>query len=379
MASNGTMGLLPGQSAPLTTITATDQSGLVLIATALGLAFALVSMLIRVYIQLGLRSAADTAVVLSMVFYIFQASATFVGTSKGFGKTIEDIPQNQLVPMQKATYSSEILYIITIWLTKCSVAFLFVRLSPDRWHTMTSYIILGISTIFMFISVLIVSLRCEISQPWIFIEAQCPHVFARWQTVAGMDIITEVALFSTSIFLVKNLQLSLQKKLIVVLAFGLRLPMIAPIILRLDSIFSTVHSQDPTLEGTMSLVYTQIELSYAIIAATTPCLRPFMKALNTNYGAPASIKSSPNSTEAYSLNSVSKRGRATKTTQLSNPGKVNNGLDDMPALRWDRSTHHASVVSGDQQSIQSHDSKQMIISKNTQWTVDYGNGQGRDV
>jgi hypothetical protein len=58
---------------------------------------------------------------------------------------------------------------------------------------------------------------------------------------------------------------------------------------------------------------------------------------------------------------------------------VNNGLDDMPALRWDRSTHHASVVSGDQQSIQSHDSKQMIISKNTQWTVDYGNGQGRDV
>lgn len=58
---------------------------------------------------------------------------------------------------------------------------------------------------------------------------------------------------------------------------------------------------------------------------------------------------------------------------------MNNGLDGMPVLRWDKSAHHASVMSSDQQSIQSHDSKQMIISKNTQWTVDFGSGQGREV
>ncbi|KAH6721030.1 hypothetical protein BKA61DRAFT_699310 [Leptodontidium sp. MPI-SDFR-AT-0119] len=378
MASNGTIELLPGQSAPLTIITSTDQSGVVLIVTAIGLAFAFVSMLIRVYIQLGLRTTADIAVVLSMVFYIFQATATFIGTSKGFGKTIDDIPENQLIPLQKAIYASEILYIITIWLTKCSVAFLFIRLSPDRRHTLASYTILGASTIFMFISVLIVSLRCELSQPWIFVESKCPHLFARWQTVAGMDIATELALFSTSIYLVKNLQLSLQKKCLVVLAFGLRLPMIAPTILRLDSILSTLHSTDPTLKGTMSQIYTQIELSYAIIAATTPCLRPFMKALSTHYGAPASITSTPNNTHIYSLNSVSKRSK-TAATQLSNHSRMNNGLDGMPVLRWDKSAHHASVMSSDQQSIQSHDSKQMIISKNTQWTVDFGSGQGREV
>ncbi len=89
---------------------------------------------------------------------------------------------------------------------------------------------------------MIVALRCDLTHPWIFVEAhQCSHIvseirhnnycalanklqFARWQTVAGMDIITELALFSTSIYLVKNLQLSLKKKSLVVLAFGLRLP-----------------------------------------------------------------------------------------------------------------------------------------------------------
>lgn len=159
--------------------------------------------------------------------------------------------------------------------------------------------------------------------------------------------------------------------------------MIAPTILRLDSIFDTFRSTDPTLRGALSQVYTQIELSYAIIAATLPCFRPFMKALSTHYGAPSPMKftpkSTPTNTHAYSLNSVSKRSKMTGSREWSSKGKTKTGLDDVPVLRWDGSAHHASVVSGDQRSIQSHDSKQMIISKNTQWTVDFGDGLGKDV
>ena len=44
--------LLPGQSPPLTVITSTDQRGVVLIATALGLVFGLISLLIRIFIRL---------------------------------------------------------------------------------------------------------------------------------------------------------------------------------------------------------------------------------------------------------------------------------------------------------------------------------------
>jgi len=54
MDSNSTT-LLPGQSAPIAIITATDQSGIVLIATALALAVALTSLLMRVYMQLQIR------------------------------------------------------------------------------------------------------------------------------------------------------------------------------------------------------------------------------------------------------------------------------------------------------------------------------------
>jgi hypothetical protein len=131
-------------------------------------------------------------------------------------------------------------------------------------------------------------------------------------------------------------------------------------------------SSDPTIHGAVGAsVSTQIQLSYAIVAATTPCLRPFMSALSTNYGAPAQPKkSSPSqSGNEYSLNSISntsRLGRIAKGKQLS-----------VPTTRWDATEHHASVVSGDQFSIGSHDSKKMIISKNTEWAVEYEGERAR--
>jgi hypothetical protein len=73
MASNETTQLLPGQSAPLTIITPTNHSGIVLITTALCLAFALVSMLIRVFIRLDFRNqvARDDVIALTAMVSFF--------------------------------------------------------------------------------------------------------------------------------------------------------------------------------------------------------------------------------------------------------------------------------------------------------------------
>jgi hypothetical protein len=45
----------------------------------------------------------------------------------------------------------------------------------------------------------------------------------RWEIETAFDIITELAIFSASIYLVQGLQLSLSKKGTVILAFGFRL------------------------------------------------------------------------------------------------------------------------------------------------------------
>jgi hypothetical protein len=53
MAAPAAPSLLPGQSPPLMVISSTDKGGVIIIATALGLAFVLVSLLIRAYVRYG--------------------------------------------------------------------------------------------------------------------------------------------------------------------------------------------------------------------------------------------------------------------------------------------------------------------------------------
>lgn len=99
-----------------------------------------------------------------------------------------------------------------------------------------------------------------------------------------MDVLTEIALFIGGIWLVRDLQLSWRTKSVVVVAYGLRLPVVLAAAVRLYYLHQSLYSDDASLHGILAAVCTQIELSYAVIATTMPCLKPFMSALNTQYG-----------------------------------------------------------------------------------------------
>lgn len=99
-----------------------------------------------------------------------------------------------------------------------------------------------------------------------------------------------------------------------------------------------------------------------------------MSALSTNYGAPAPMKPSPAATQTgrsdneYSLAAFSRISGIEQADDRRENGTA-------PTNRWDKTEHHTAVAAGDQNSMDSHESKQMIISKNTEWGVAY---QGRD-
>ncbi|KAI9052340.1 hypothetical protein LZ554_003690 [Drepanopeziza brunnea f. sp. 'monogermtubi'] len=394
MASNGSRELLPGQSAPLAIVSASDQGGIVVIATALGLAlglaFALVSILVRVYISRGIRSAADIAVATAMVFSILQASAVFFSVSHGFGEAIDDIPFNSWVQAEMAIYISEILYIITLCTTKCSVALLFTLLSPDRGHKIASNAILAVSTLSMLISVLMVAIRCDIAHPYMVSQQTCPNLFSRWQAIAGMDITTEICLFSISVCMINSLRLPLEKKAMVVLAFGLRLLIIVPAIFHLVSIPAVLNSPDSnTKSAPLTVIYMQIELSGAIIAATTPCLRPFTRALRARarLGAPASAPKSSLGSSGCGMSTWShpdpERGRQHARgdpRRLMTPsegrgrGRGGSSWLQCPATRWDHTEHHAVVVAGHGRGSRAaprSECGRMVIEKESRWAVDF--------
>ncbi len=162
----------------------------------------------------------------------------------------------------------------------------------------------------------------------------------------------------------------------------------------------------------MVTVCGQIQICYAVVAMTIPCLRPFMSALNTHYGGPtesrtpggtrlgsklsritgksnkSSNKSKTDREEAgsYALGNLSTVAAATANLKSSDPIQsepVSPGLPGLPS-RWDRSEHrseHRSSVASrsnrkssigyDAHSTQSNDSQRIIISKNIEWQVEF--------
>lgn len=148
---------------------------------------------------------------------------------------------------------------------------------------------------------------------------------------------------------------------------------IVAIAFRLYYLHAELLSLDPTLKGSIASVCTQIQLSYAIVATTTPCLRPFMTALNTHYGAPAEYNSPPGtkkSANSYVLSSLSKKSQKSRTLGEEN-GTQTTFPDVAPNTRWDGMKHQTSVIAGDSISLESHSSIQMIIQKNTEWDVEF--------
>ncbi|KUI63712.1 hypothetical protein VM1G_10502 [Cytospora mali] len=373
-AGSPTSSLLPGQSPPLAALTDTNRSGIVLITTSLCLIFALLSMTIRLYVRLQFRHQIDRddlASFTSMAFSFIQSVVVFIQAGNGFGKSVGDISKSNMVSWQKGAFASDILYIFTLWLTKCSVALLFIRLTPEQKHILASYVVLGGSTLLMVVSEILVAVRCDISQPWIFVGDKCSDLFQRWQVVTAFDVITEVFLFGLAIYMLQGLKLKLEKKLVVLSAFALRLPVIVPALLRLHWLGIEFSSADPSLNGVVASVFTQIQLSYAIFATTTPILRPFMGALNTHYGGPNETRTTPTGTRRSDKSAGQPLSSLISSRNKSEQKNLENSI--VPQIRWDHTEYNVQVSSAENEnrSLHSSDSRRMFISKNTEWAVDF--------
>jgi hypothetical protein len=174
-----------------------------------------------------------------------------------------------------------------------------------------------------------------------------------------------------SIYLVWSLQLDFSRKAVVIFAFSLRLAIIAPIVCHLHYVGYAVRSNDPSLRATSFVLCKQVEISYAIIAASIPVMRPFIIATTTNYGGaaegPKGHSGSQNTAITFGLSKLSRRSHSNNHSQNRTRAE-----DDEILLNGN--TAHTSVSAGykrDGTSAGSNDSERMIIRKDIQYSVDY--------
>ncbi|KAK1144231.1 hypothetical protein N8T08_005644 [Aspergillus melleus] len=219
--------LIPsGYSPPFEVVDDLHHGAWVIIATALGLVVALVSFLIRVYVRIALNPpfAVDDGVLL--VVAVIQSTLLFLAVSKGFGTAMDLLSVAEVNVVQKLITTSDILYLITIYITKVCVVGIHLRLTPQKRHNQLAWATLGLCTAWIVTALFLVTVNCELNEPWKGTGAECVNLLPRWQFIVSIDIFTEVLLFGLAVALLAGLFMPLKRKIAIGCAFMFRLPLV---------------------------------------------------------------------------------------------------------------------------------------------------------
>ncbi|CAI7606956.1 unnamed protein product [Penicillium bialowiezense] len=277
----------PGQSPPFEVVDDLHHGAWVIITAAMGLVVSLVCFLIRLYVRLMLIPpfARDDWVLLgATAVAVVQASLVFYACSLGFGTSISLLENGRLHQIQALIATSDTIALVIIYLSKCCVVAIYLRLTPQKRHNRASWATLALCTIWVIPAVFTVLVNCELNTPWRADSGQCPDLYKRWQFIVAVDVITEVLLFILAVVLLKGLFMPVRRKLAIGFAFIFRFPLIILSIIHISALRTALQSKDTTLASVAPTVWMQVELHYALVACSVFCIRPFMAAVSTNYG-----------------------------------------------------------------------------------------------
>ncbi|RMZ88474.1 hypothetical protein DV736_g4297, partial [Chaetothyriales sp. CBS 134916] len=220
----------------------------------------------------------------SALVTIIQSAVVLYGCSQGLGATISDKSSRELIATQKVYYASSLLSSLALGFSKISIAILLRRINNiagrERVFTGAAVFVAG----WTIASILALALQCDLRHPWITIDQHCPGAFLRWKVICALDIISELLLFASAVYLVLPIQAPWSTKVTLVSGFGFRIPIISAIVCRLVTFDPAALTYNPSNREALFIVWTQTELNYSVITATIPGLLQFMRDLNTNFG-----------------------------------------------------------------------------------------------
>ncbi|KAI2863616.1 hypothetical protein CBS147320_6453 [Aspergillus niger] len=339
------------------------------IATIYLMVMMILAVLIRLAFRLHmLRSLEwdDGTISLALIFAVAQCAVILVGTEHGLGKRKLSLNDREVHTIEKALYSSNILYVLALSLAKISVLLLLNKLSVNRWHKKILFwtsVLVGIWTVPVFFTL---AFQCGVPEPWDASNGHCINIFAFWAGISPIDIITELVICILPIYIVKPVQVIFGKKVTVVVAFFIRIFVVITTIIRL--IFMRYSKPYPSTDmndaAFATTITTECVLCVSIMTACIPCLKPFLDAFDSgmlNVSLHKRIGGGSNSNSygnTYALTSMTKgvKESATRSRYLEDE---NEGLGASAA---------AFAVTSPGQPLGRRDST-LVIQRTDQWSV----------
>lgn len=158
-------------------ITATNKSPLILIATWLLLVLAAFAYIMRSIIKISRQAMRfeldDYLLTAALVFCAAQSLATILRAAAGFGKPLNTLSVEKVDRTMKAAMAANILYVVSLALSKLSLLVLLAKLSPNKRHKRVMHGISLFVALFTFVSIFVASFFCSVPKTWNYTSGNC--------------------------------------------------------------------------------------------------------------------------------------------------------------------------------------------------------------
>ncbi|KAK8079402.1 hypothetical protein PG997_007220 [Apiospora hydei] len=347
----------------------------------------------------------DALIALGTVLHLAQSIAVWLGLSHGLAKSNTITAPADGAAASKAWFAAEILGLVVLGLSKCSVLALMLRVFTPETGITSGYracLLLTIaSTLWCIASVIGISANCN-SMAILTPESKelCPGLYDRMLGITIPDIITDVLICSIPLFVTLPLNMTKGVRFHVSLAFSFRLFVVPLAALRLYYFGDAVadDADDTQLVITNSLLFQQAALVVSLVSATIPNLRTFMKSLNTGFHLPPlaveetrgfALRTFGGSTMINGHSNGSNAGRSNtgnasrkgKSPAVSRSSQNRDEAQEELSLRPD-GVHHEARISHvrcpsdavSEQPSHRSGSQERIITKRVEWNIRHDTG-----
>ncbi|KAK8097579.1 uncharacterized protein PG998_013065 [Apiospora kogelbergensis] len=223
----------------------------------------------------------DDAVILgALVLTIGSAVAIGLEGKFGLGTHTWVQPLEDFIPYMKSFYVSIILYNVGVCLIKVSILLQYRRIFTQK---ATQWMSAGLLSFMLAwtvcLSVLLPLVCYPVDKFWEpALPGSCVDQLAVWYVMAGVNIITDFAIFVIPLPVIKSLQLPTKQKMLLVVVFGLGLFTCIISCLRIRTLKMASLTKDPNWDNTDAALWSFIELCIGVLTSSLPTLRPLIAA-----------------------------------------------------------------------------------------------------
>ncbi|KAI1192928.1 hypothetical protein F5X97DRAFT_337162 [Nemania serpens] len=223
--------------------------------------------------------ADDYTIILSLGFAMASDVVMLKACNHGYGKHTTTLTGDQKYKTSKAFYILQITFKISIYLTKASILFLYLRIFGQIiWLRRTCIAILSYIAAFCVAATLATIFQCipiTAAFDQTMKSKNCIDNIIFWYINATVSLVTDVIILMLPIKPVYDLQIPRTQKTAILFAFALGALVVITSVFRVTTLELQYRTTDPSYE-IASTMWTIIEMSLAIICACLPPMRSLL-------------------------------------------------------------------------------------------------------